>query len=377
MNHHKFLILGGYGNTGRPVAQLLLQYSDVRLVLVGRSSDKAMAAAAELNDAHPGERVIGLAADAADPASLVKAFQGIDLVIVASSTSQYTQQVAKTALESGIDYLDVQFSSSKLDVLKSMQQEIEAAGRCFITEGGFHPGLPAALVRYATLQLDVLEKANVGSVIKIDWAKLDVADSTLDELIAELNSFSMLLFKDGQWKKASMTSTADFLKMDFGPPFGKQSCAPMFLEEMRALPELYPDLKETGFYVGSFNWFVDWVVMPISMLALRIWPRKAVRPMGRLMRWGLNTFSKPPYGVLLKLEAQGKKVGKDAVLELIVSHPDGYFMTAAPVVACLLQYLDGSIRKPGLWMQANLIEPSRLMNDLERMGVSIQVSQSP
>jgi hypothetical protein len=336
-----------------------------------------MAAAAELNDAHPGERVIGLAADAADPASLVKAFQGIDLVIVASSTSQYTQQVAKTALESGIDYLDVQFSSSKLDVLKSMQQEIEAAGRCFITEGGFHPGLPAALVRYATLQLDVLEKANVGSVIKIDWAKLDVADSTLDELIAELNSFSMLLFKDGQWKKASMTSTADFLKMDFGPPFGKQSCAPMFLEEMRALPELYPDLKETGFYVGSFNWFVDWVVMPISMLALRIWPRKAVRPMGRLMRWGLNTFSKPPYGVLLKLEAQGKKVGKDAVLELIVSHPDGYFMTAAPVVACLLQYLDGSIRKPGLWMQANLIEPSRLMNDLERMGVSIQVSQSP
>jgi len=44
---------------------------------------------------------------------------------------------------------------------------------CFIADGGFHPGLPAALVRYVAPHFDRLEKANVGSVINVDWASLD------------------------------------------------------------------------------------------------------------------------------------------------------------------------------------------------------------
>ena len=45
--------------------------------------------------------------------------------------------------------------------------------------------------------------------------------------------------------------------------------------------------------------------------------------------------------------------------------------TAIPVVACLLQYLDGSIRKPGLWLQANIVEPNRFMEDMKRMGIDV------
>ena len=54
---------------------------------------------------------------------------------------------------------------------------------------------------------------------------------------------------------------------DFGREFGRQYAVPMFLEEMRAIPELYPGIKETGFLVGGFNWFVDWFISPIIMVA--------------------------------------------------------------------------------------------------------------
>ncbi|MDH3367892.1 MAG: hypothetical protein OEO17_08610, partial [Gemmatimonadota bacterium] len=42
-----------------------------------------------------------------------------------------------------------------------------------------------------------------------------------------------------------------------------------------------------------------------------------------------------------------------------------------PAVAALLQYLDGSIRKPGLWQQALVVEPRRFMADLERLGATV------
>jgi hypothetical protein len=38
-----------------------------------------------------------------------------------------------------------------------MAAQIAAAGRGIITDGGFHPGMPAALVRYAAPCFDALE----------------------------------------------------------------------------------------------------------------------------------------------------------------------------------------------------------------------------
>jgi saccharopine dehydrogenase-like NADP-dependent oxidoreductase len=376
VNKTPLLILGGYGTTGSLLAGLLLKETDLRLVLAGRNIQKAEVAAVELNRTCQEERVAGACADASDAASLKRVFQGVDMVVVASSTAKYAKEVAAAALETGIDYLDIQYSTQKVGVLKSMQDEIEAAGRCFITDGGFHPGLPAALVRYAAQHFDSLEKAVVGSVIKEDWRRLSVADDTLVELLEEINDFVPLIYKAGRWKKAGMYGMQDALTMDFGREFGKQYCVPMFLEEMRPLPESIPSLKETGFYVGGFNWFVDWLVLPLAAIGIKLWPRTALKPMGRLLRWSLNTFSKPPYGTMLKAEARGARDGRAKAMDITLYHEDGYVFTAIPVAACLLQYLDGSMKKPGLWTQANIVEPDRLIRDMERMGIEVKIQMT-
>ena len=73
-----FLILGGYGNTGRLIADLLLQETDVQLILAGRNLERAKALTNELNHKYKGNRLSALRVDAAEPQCLKNAFTNVD-----------------------------------------------------------------------------------------------------------------------------------------------------------------------------------------------------------------------------------------------------------------------------------------------------------
>lgn len=369
------LILGGYGNTGLAIARLLLKWTDAKLALAGRSQSRAVETAAELNAEYEDIRVSGIKVDAASEKELKRALVGVDLLVVASSTAKYAHEVALATLASGVDYLDIQYSTAKLRTLQALADEIEQEGRCFITDGGFHPGLPAALVRYAADNIGQLERAVVGCALKVDWEGYSVGDETAEEFVSEMLEYQSLMCRDGQWRKASMWRLKDFLRLDYGEPFGRLYAMPMMLEEMRALPEMIPSLKETSFCITGFNWFVDWVVFPIGMLAMKLGPESIRRPVGRLTFRSMDKFSKPPYGIVLQLEASGQHAGQPKELMLRITHEDGYFLTAAPTVACIRQYLDGSALKPGLHFMAHIMDPARMLKDIEQMGVGVAMQQ--
>ena len=365
------LILGGYGYTGRLLARHLLEQSGARIVLAARHLEKVQAYASQLNTEFNGERVSAVRTDAADMQSLREALRDIDLLLVAAPTTQYVEIVIRTALDSGVDYLDVQLGARKLALLKSLAPDIERAGRCFITEAGFHPGLPSAMIRYAASQLDRVDTAITAAYLAyLNMGKKMPYSEAVDELMEVFRDYQAEVFKSGRWTKTGWFEF-DVRKVSFGGEIGVRQCYSMFFEELRALPEIYPTLKDVGFYISGSHWFVDWVITPLAMVGLKIAPRYAIRPMGKLVWWGMQTFPKPPYLVLLKVEAAGEKRGKPAKVEASVSHPDGYELTAIPVVAALLQYLDGPARRPGLWMMGHLVEPVRLFEDMKRMGIQV------
>lgn len=365
------LILGGYGNTGYLVAQILRQHTRLPLTIAGRDLKKAQDAAARLREVGGEAPVDGRRIDAHETATLRQALAGFDLVVVASSTTDHAAAVAEAALEAGCDYLDTQLSLlTKWAALRALAPRIEGAGRCFITDGGFHPGLPAALIRHAALHLSPLHSAQVGSVIQLDWRRYGFSDATPPELVSEISDFHPGLLSNGQWVESWRDR-----RFDFGPPFGERGCYPFALEEIRTLPALLPSLREGGFFVGGFNWFTDWVVLPTSLVALKVAPRAAPGPVGKLLRWSLESFSRPPYGVVLQVEARGLVEGQPRLLRVRLSHEDGYYFTAAPVAAAIMQLQRD--RRPGLHAQGQYLAPAELLDTLRGLGIRSEVSWAP
>lgn len=365
--YEKVLVLGGYGNAGGRIAERLLRETQLSVVLAGRSQEKASAKAAELSRAAAG-RVSGLAVDAHDPDALRAAFEAVDCVIVASSTGNLTEPVARAALEAGVDCLDINLSSRlKLDALEPLADRIKAAGCCFVTDCGYTPGVPGLLVRWAADRVDAMQDAWVAGLSRLDMHGVEVSPATGVETAEHILHTRMLKFAGGEWIKAGLSERKT---VDFGAPFGSVGCMAVYFEELGGLPKNIPSLRNLTFWASGFNWVVDYLVMPAGMALVAVAPRRGLRPFGKMLQWGLANFGKPPYGVVLTMQATGPG-GTSAGITL--SHPEAYDATAIPVVATVLQLLDGDVRRPGLHFQAQLLEPQRALTDLERMGFDVHV----
>ena len=152
---------------------------------------------------------------------------------------------------------------------------------------------------------------------------------------------------------------------------GERAGTLMYMKELELLPRQLPSLRDCGFYVSGFNPVVDTTVLPLGMAVMKVSPDTLGEPYSRLLAWALRRFSRPPYGTVFQVEAGGKIAGAAASAGLRVAHPDGYWLTAAAAAACLLQWLDGSLREPGVHLQALATDPTRLLRDLHRMGAEV------
>lgn len=367
----RILLLGGYGLAGSALARLLAQHRpELQLTLAGRQEAPARALAGELHAAF-GCEAHACVVDATDPVGLRRSIEGHDLVVVASPTSHLAAEVGNAVLDCGADYFDLQLSApEKIAALKALEPAIRRAGRTFITDGGFHPGLPALLIRFAATRLPKLSSAKVFSLIRSDWSSVQSADATALEMVAVLADFSSKHLQNGRWKTMGVFGSP--ISYDFVPPFGRQACTPMWLDELGLLPDAFPDLRNTGFFIGGFNPVTDYLILPAALIGMKIAPKLLHRPIAGLFRKGLG-LTQPPYGVHFVLEAEGEEKGRKIRRQFSLFHPDEYHLTAAPAAACLFQYLDSAPR-PGLWHQAWYAEPERFFTELGTLGLEVQAT---
>jgi len=361
-------ILGGYGRAGQAIARHLVNETDVQLLILGRDLQHAQETAEKLNAGPASSRAQGLSVNARDGEALKLVLQDADIVINCVRTAGFVEIVVKAALAAKTDLIDITLNPREIHQGCDRQRnEIVGQGRCFIMDAGIIPGMPSALVGYAVARLGVVRKAAVGELMRFrEWPREAIA-----EFLEDLHNLSWgsRIYQDGGWRRPRRGGKRE---MDFGPPLGVQTCYPYKLPELDGLPERHR-LEELGMYSAGFgHWVTDTLFM--VMFLLKVGRRGRGAKLGaRALDWAFRRFCRPPFGLCLKLEAESADGQR---LEVILSHQDGYEATAIPVVSCLLQWLDGSIKKPGVWIMGQLVEPVRLLTDMARMCLQVTSTHS-
>jgi len=359
------LILGGYGQAGSLFCWYLLRETPVHIIIAGRHLDKADALAERLRKDFSATRIFTRYVEASDRKSLQNAFCDIDLVLVAATTTQWAKQIAEVALSASVDYLDIYFQQDIYPILETLKPRIAQAKRCFITQAGFHPGLPSVYIRKGAPYFDQYNKAIIAFTMNM---KL-LASESVDEFIDALADYKPEFYQDGTWKVGTYKDT---IKIDYGHRFGVRDSVPFSLIEVKTLPKSL-NLQEIGVYTTGFNWFTDYLLFPLIMLSQKIKKGLFRRFWAKLFIFGINQFSSTKEGVVFLLEAEGKKDGHAQKIKILTEHDSVYDFTVIPVIACLKQYLEGSARQTGLWMMGHLVDPDRLFDDMEKMKLKIQI----
>jgi saccharopine dehydrogenase (NAD+, L-lysine-forming) len=361
----KILILGGYGGVGCSLSALLLKETDAVITIAGRNPEKGKALVEQLQQQFPGRSIYSVFANCSRKESLQEAFQGQDLIILTTTTPEWAKLIAETAIEAGADYMDILLRPDVVDNLQLLEPIAKEKGRVIITQGGFHPGLIAPLIKYAAPYFDEYHTAEVSMAMN---AKFRQSGSAV-ELIYETGQTKPSFLKDGVWK---IPTYKDVIRVNFSPFFGTKDCFPLY---MRELTPLQSDLgiRNMGCYAAGFNWFVDYLIFPLIMLFQSIKKGLAMGFLSWLLVKSINFFYKDPPGVELRLAAHGKKNGKDVRVGICLFTDDAYDVTSMAVIACLNQYFQGHLNAPGLHLMGNAVEPVRVFEDLKQMGVSMEV----
>ena len=378
----QILILGGYGNAGRKIAGLLYQnikasgahrFQNIRIFIAGRNLSLASDLSGMLNGKNSTEVFNPIQVDINDKVRIQKALQNMNMVLVCLPLGKAAKNIIEVAIECGVDFFDISISTDKKSILHEYKPIIEKRGLCFMVDGGYHPGIPGALARYAAGFFDQVESIIVGALMNIDWKSYTFSPETITEFVSEIRTSQAMIYANGQWNKTRFGGTFDMLALDFDNTRRNQSLAPMYLEEMKDFTDDYPSIRRTGFYIGGMDWFSNLISFPLAITWYMVFPKSNPGWLAKLIFWGMKRYSSPPYNNILIADAKGFKNGKAKRCKIFLEHEDGYLFTAIPVIATLNQYFEK--RKAGIWRQATFVEPVRFIQDIQDMGIRLKTEE--
>ena len=202
------LITGGYGTVGRRVAaDLAPDYPD-RVVVAGRSTEKAARLAAELGHGVRGRRV-----DVGEPDSVEAALDGVGVVM--SCIDQPEPHLLRSAIGRGLAYTDIAPHLMTRRPTEAMKAEAAQRGARIVLGSGLAPGISSLLARLAD-RLGAVEGVEVGVFLSVG----DIYGPASRTYLMEEIALPYAVYIEG--REMPTRPFGGYARVKFPPPLGKR-----------------------------------------------------------------------------------------------------------------------------------------------------------
>ncbi|WP_166434120.1 saccharopine dehydrogenase NADP-binding domain-containing protein [Roseovarius spongiae] len=302
-----FAVLGGYGQLGRAVAELLVREGDAQVAIVGRDMKKAHGVAQDLARTSASASVRPMRADVNDAVTLERLLAEHDVLIHAAPLAKpATEALLSALLRTGGRTVLISHDVTATNTLQAAQDELIGADASVILDAGADPGLPglvghlAATTHGTAKDVELVARYRAKSVGCAGLA--DILDGASD---------AAWLFEN-TWRRAGYF---ELQRKSFPGKLEPSLTMPVYLPELDALVDRH-GLSRLALWHGGLNGLAD-LAVSVRRLTGKLLPRHLFL---EALRISVNHFNPPPYGLGVSATATGDE--KASTVKVKLTHVD-------------------------------------------------------
>src|SRR5215204_1591244 len=347
------LIIGGYGTVGRRVAADLAPDYSGRVVVAGRSAEKAAQLAAELGHGVRGRRV-----DVGDLGSVEAALESVGLVM--SCIDQPEPHLLRAAIARGLAYTDIAPHLMTRRPTEAMKGEAAQTGARIVLGAGLAPGISSLLARLGADRVGAVESVESNVLLSVGDAYGPASRKYLMEEIALPYAVRI------EGREVPMRPFAASAPVNFGPPFGERTPYLFPFSDQVFLPETLSARTALSRLVLEPPWLGKVLSVLVRLRITAALRRRAgaeervQRLMARLQR---RYRGRDWYGVVVDVRGARGRVRASLVGR---GQATGTAIGAATVVRALAE---GEVERSGIWLAEQVVPPGPFFERLVARGL--------
>jgi saccharopine dehydrogenase (NAD+, L-lysine forming) len=349
------LITGGYGTVGRRVAADLAPDYPGRVVVAGRSAQKAAQLAVELGHGVRGRRL-----DVGEPLSVEAALE--DVGVVLSCIDQAEPHLLRAAIRRGLAYTDIAPHLMTRRPTEAMKAEAAQTDARIVLGAGLAPGISSLL---ALLGADHLGSQTVESVESN--VLLSVGDTYGPASRAYLMEEIALPYAVRiEGREVPTRAFAGSVRVDFPSPLGERRAYLFPFSDQVFFPETFGARTALSRLVLEPPWLGTLLSALVRLRVTALLRRRASSQerLQRLTAWLQRRYEgRDFYGVAV--EVHGARGGVRVSL-VGRGQASGTAIGAAAVVRALAE---GEVRQPGIWLAEQVVLPGPFFERLATRGL--------
>lgn len=358
MMHDDILIVGGYGQVGRVVADRLGRRFPGRVVVAGRSLERAEAFARQTDG-----RVRPRQLDATDLTDRAAALSGVRVVVMC--VDQPDAGFARACLARGIHYTDVTATYRLIEQIEAHHGVAQAHGATAVLSVGLAPGVTNLLARHASAPFERLDRIDIFVLLGLGDTHGAEALRWMVETAARpftLQTPSGLVVVEGLSDPKATELTGYGRRIAYRIDLSDQHVV------LRTLGATVAESRVCFDSALATRLFVAMKRLGVLRWAGRLSPRVLAALSGSL-RWGSDEF-------VVQAEARGLLDGEEGVRASALSGRGEAEATGA-VAAIVVEHLyEDALPEPGVFHVEQVFEPGEVFARLEDDGFDLHLGVS-